>query len=119
MENKHSGEIYLSNAPYQQQYPLYALSPNDYFLKTAKVFGADREPVRQLLSALRVRFQDDSENDFLAFHPRDIALLVSAFPDMEVAISYALREQREEGPVLRELRLDLTTPAAFDAATDL
>ena len=119
MENKHSGEIYLSNAPYQQQYPLYALSPNDYFLKTAKVFGADREPVRRLLSALRVRFQDDPANDFLAFNPRDVALLASAFPDMEVAISYALREQREEGPVLRELRLDLTTSATFDMAADL
>ncbi len=83
------------------------------------MFGADREPVRRLLSALRVRFQDDPANDFLAFNPRDVALLASAFPDMEVAISYALREQREEGPVLRELRLDLTTSATFDMAADL
>lgn len=119
MENKHTGEVYLANAPYAKQYPLYALSPQDHFLKTAKVFGADRAPVRQLLTTLRVPFQDDPENDALAFHPSNVALLASAFPNMEVAIAYALREQREEGPVLRELRVDLTTPATFDARADL
>lgn len=119
MENKHSGEIYLANAPYAKQYPLFALSPNDYFLKTAKVFGADCAPVRQVLSALRVRFEEDPANSALSLNPADVSLLASAFPDMEVAIAYAMREQREEGPVLRELRLDLTTPATFDPKTDL
>ncbi len=119
MENKHTGEVYLANAPYAEQYPLYALSPQDHFLKTAKVFGADRAPVRQLLTTLRVPFQDDPENDALTLHPGNLSLLASAFPNMEVAIAYALREQREEGPVLRELRVDLTTPATFDVKADL
>lgn len=119
MENKHTGEVYLANAPYAEQYPLYALSPQDHFLKTAKVFGADRAPVRQLLTTLRIPFQDDPENDALTLHPGNLSLLASAFPNMEVAIAYALREQREEGPVLRELRVDLTTPATFDVKADL
>lgn len=46
VENKHTGQVYLQNTTHKTRSNAY-FSRRDYFLKTAKVFGDDIEPVKQ------------------------------------------------------------------------
>lgn len=116
MENKHTGQVYQQNRPFAVDYPLRSMSPRDHFLKSAKVFGADRAPVRAVLAAADAPFQDDEDFDFTEFSLSSLPVLEATAPDAPVAISYAICEPRGGETVLRELRLDLTTPAAFQEA---
>lgn len=116
MENKHTGQVFQQNAPHAATYPLRQMSPRDHFLKSAKVFGADRGPARDALTAAGAPFQDDRDFDFTEFSLVALPALEATMPYAPVAISYAICEPREGEVVLRELRLDLTTPATFHEA---
>lgn len=118
MENKHTGQIYRQNARSAALFPLRSLSARDYFLKSAKTFGDDRAPVREVLSREGVDFDDVDELDFTEFPLEAVSLLQGELPDIELAISYAVCESRNGEVILRELRLDKTTPATFDFAQD-
>lgn len=106
MENKHTGQVYRQNAPCAGRYPLRRMSGRDHFLKSAKAFGVDRAPVREILRRGGAAFGDDEDFDF------------TELPDIEVAVSYAVCEPRDGEQVLRELRLDETTPSTFDSERD-
>jgi hypothetical protein len=111
LENKHSGQVYQQNAGQKLSKALY-FSQKDYFLKSAKVFGNDVEPVRLVLEKAGYKdFHVDKEHNTLEFHVSKISLLKKL--DIEVGISTALIENRDGDIVLRELRLDVTTPQAF------
>ena len=116
MENKHTGQVFQQNTPYATAYPLRQMSPRDHFLKSAKVFGADRAPACDVLTAAGAPFQDDDDFDFTEFSLSALPVLEATMPDGPVAVSYAICEPREGEVVLRELRLDLTTPATFQEA---
>ncbi|MET4890575.1 radical SAM protein [Morganella morganii] len=48
LENKHTGQVYQSNA-FLSAEPYYLFSPRDYFFKSAKVFGEDCAAVAAVL----------------------------------------------------------------------
>ncbi len=117
LENKHTGQIYQQNVNRRLQKTAY-FSKKDFFIKTAKVFGADIQRAKPLLYKGRgVSLNMNSELKFLEFHPSHIPLLAEL--DIEVGISSSVFERREQGEVMRELAIDLTTPNTFDFATDV
>lgn len=118
MENKHTGQVFQQNRAYAEAFPPHAMSKRDHFLKSAKVFGADREPARTALAAAGASWVDNDEMDFTEFALADVEALRADAPEVEVAVSSAICEPREEGIVLRELALGLTTPAIFDPDRD-
>jgi pyruvate formate-lyase activating enzyme-like uncharacterized protein len=111
LENKHSGQVYQQNAGQNLSKAIY-FSQKDYFLKSAKVFGIDIEPVRLVLEKAGYKdFRVDEVYDMLEFHVNKISLLKKL--EIEVGISTAIIENRDGEIVLRELRLDVTTPQMF------
>jgi pyruvate formate-lyase activating enzyme-like uncharacterized protein len=120
LENKFSGQVYLQNVGYRELYTFCSFSERDYFLKSAKVFGRDVEPIERALKKQGLkRLRRDADGPTLEFPPTYLERLRKGFPRLEVGISYHIVEDRADGPALRELRLDLTTPQAFDATNDL
>jgi pyruvate formate-lyase activating enzyme-like uncharacterized protein len=117
LENKHTGQIYQQNAR-QPVSAAYYFSPTDYFLKTAKVFGAD---IRKARKALRHNHSSpyalNSNQDGLELHVGQIAALKGL--DVEVGISYNVMEAREDAQYLRELKVALAHPESFDLARDV
>lgn len=118
MENKHTGQVYRQNAPYVGRYPLRRMSGRDHFLKSAKAFGGDRALVREILRRGGAGFGDDEDFDFTEFPLDAVVLLRGELPDVELAVSYAICEPRDGEQILRELRLDATTPSTFDSERD-
>jgi pyruvate formate-lyase activating enzyme-like uncharacterized protein len=111
LENKHTGQVYQQDARRLHSGLLY-FSQKDYFLKSAKIFGEDAAAVQQLFD--RKGLHDYSMNDDgheLEFHVSKIRMLKDM--DMEIGISTHILEEREGETVLRELKLDVTTPQAF------
>jgi pyruvate formate-lyase activating enzyme-like uncharacterized protein len=120
LENKFSGQVYLQNVGHRERYGFCSFSERDYFLKSAKVFGRDVEPVERALKKQGLkRLRRDENGPILEFPPTYLERLRKGFPRLEVGISYHIVEDEEDGPALRELRLDLTTPQAFDPTNDI
>jgi pyruvate formate-lyase activating enzyme-like uncharacterized protein len=119
LENKFSGQIYLQNAPQKERYPFCTFSERDCFLKSAKAFGRDVAPVEKALlkQGLR-RLRKEEDGSLLEFPLTYVERLRKALPQLELGVSYHVVEEDEGGPSLRELRLDLTTPASFDLDSD-
>lgn len=117
LENKHTGQIYQQNTRGTLPATGY-LSEKDFFIKSAKVFGADIQPVKRLLKqAVHADFQRNREHDYLEFHVSQIPALREL--DIEVGVSWNVMEERDDGEYLREVRIDLTTPQTFDLAIDV
>ena len=114
LENKHTGQVYQQNIDHRNM-PLLHFSRKDYFLKSAKVFGEEIEPVRSELEKKGVRdHRIDQERNFIEFHVDRIKLLKKL--DIEIGISINVLEEREGELFLRELKLDVTTPQTFKTA---
>lgn len=117
LENKHSGQIYQQN--FNQEIPGTAhLSEKDFFIKTAKVFGDDQPIVENRLK--KAGYHDYviyEQHDFLEFHVGKLKALKGL--EIEVGISYNVLEQRGNDTMLRELKIDLTSPDKFNPGQDL
>lgn len=113
MENKHTGQVFQQNRPHAAGFPLRTMSARDHFLKSAKAFGNDRAQVRAALLAAAVPFEENDVLDFIEFPLAGVPCLRATAPDMELAVSYAICEPRDGEVALRELRLDMVTPATF------
>jgi pyruvate formate-lyase activating enzyme-like uncharacterized protein len=112
LENKHTGQIYQQNLK-QKPSGLTYLSPKDYFLKTAKVFGEDIPTVLRIFKKRNIsQFQINRDHQFLEFHVKEVKTLKGL--DLEVGISSSILEERSDGTYLRELKIDLTYPEIFD-----
>lgn len=112
LENKHTGQVYQQNYKYKNSGLTY-FSPKDYFLKTAKVFGGDIPRVLKRLKKNRVSpFYLNEEHQFLEFHVKEVKTLKDL--DLEIGISSYILEERQDGPCLRELKVDLAYPDTFD-----
>lgn len=112
LENKYTGQIYRQNS----QAPLPktgSLSPRDFFIKSAKVFGNDIPKVlRKFRASGFGDYRRDRDHDFLEFHVSQIPELRDM--DLEVGLSWSVFEERNGAPVQRELRIDLIHPETFD-----
>lgn len=117
LENKHSGQIFRQNST--ASLPATAcFSARDFFIRSAKVFGRDALRSRRRFDALGYRgYAVDPARDFLEFHPAWIPQLRGVAD--EVALCTYVAEERPEGPVLRELKISVTTPGTFDPETDI
>ncbi len=117
LENKHTGEIYQRHLK-RPLPPHLHFSPRDYFLKSAKVFGRDIDRVLPVFNEMGyAEYQRNKEHHYLEFHVSQIPALKDR--RVEVGISTAVMETRSDGEYLRELQVDLTTPAEFDLARDV
>jgi pyruvate formate-lyase activating enzyme-like uncharacterized protein len=111
LENKHTGQIYQQNEGSLVPETAH-FSQRDYFLKTAMVFGEDIAPVKATFDARGYSgYRMNADREVLEFHVKKIKLLKEL--DVEVGISTAIHETREGEDVLRELKLDVTTPKQF------
>ena len=118
MENKQTGQIFHQNRSWANWFPLRSLSKRDYFLKSAKVFGSDRDPVEEALARKGIAFERSEEYGFTEFSIGAIEDLRGECPNVEAGISYAVCEPRDGEVALRELRIDLAKPSTFDAEVD-
>ncbi|HWI61999.1 MAG TPA: radical SAM protein [Symbiobacteriaceae bacterium] len=117
LENKHTGQIFQQHFG-QEMPPTAAVSERDFFFKTAKVFGDDISRVRKALDkAGAIPYRLNQDYRYIEFHPSGLAALKHL--PVEAAICTQVLEQRAEGAVLRELKIELTTPQTFDAGADL
>ncbi|HEX9330337.1 MAG TPA: radical SAM protein, partial [Anaerolineales bacterium] len=117
LENKHTGQMYKQNSGHHLP-PRMCFSQRDYFLKTAKVFGEDIPAVQQ---ALEKSGYDDyvisNEHNSLEFHVNQISSLKKL--NIDVGISSQVIETRKKETVLRELKVDVTTPQTFRLSADV
>lgn len=118
LENKYTSQVFSHNVQAVGRFPLVEMSERDYFLKSAKVFGDDQMPVRAVLERESAQYKEYDDYNYLEFPLSAIPLLTRERPSVEVGISYAIAEERDGSVVLRELRVDKTTPAQWDPATD-
>jgi len=102
VENKYSGQLYQQNYNYQGK--IYTFD-DDYFLRSAKVFGDDIQPVLEVFK--RRKFKDyflNEELNYLEFPLAQLPQLKDL--SVEIVVSTNVIEERSDGSYLRELRLD-------------
>jgi pyruvate formate-lyase activating enzyme-like uncharacterized protein len=117
LENKHSGQIYQQNSKGSLPKRMF-VSQKDYFIKSAKVFGEDVVPVKETFDKSGYRDYTWHEgHKCLEFHVNQIASLKKM--EIEIGISSSVLETRENEPVLRELKVDVTTPQTFRLSKDI
>jgi pyruvate formate-lyase activating enzyme-like uncharacterized protein len=117
LENKHTGQIYKQNSGHTLPKYMY-FSQRDYFLKTAKVFGDDVPVARKIFDKAGYRdYVLHEEYDNLEFHVNQISRLKKL--EIAVGISSQVFETRENEQVLRELKVDVTTPKTFRLSKDV
>ena len=90
----------------------FVMSEKDFYLKTVKAFGKDISRAERIFRAhQRTDYRVDRDQGFIQFSPDCARLLKKT--DMQLGISYNIREFREGESVIRELRLDLEEAAEF------
>lgn len=109
LENKFTSQVYLSNAPAAATYPFCALSPTDHYLKSLKVFGADRTRVAAHLPVQASWWREDEEEAYLEMNPRAAADLPEECHDIEGLLAWYRAMPQEEGGGLAELAVERTT----------
>ncbi len=117
LENKHTGQIYRQNTQHPGLPNLY-FSQRDYFLKSAKVFGDTIPPVQRALE--KAGYHGASHNHelgYLEFPVEWIKALKKL--EIEIGISSNVIEIRGGDRVVRELKVDVTTPQTFRLSTDI
>lgn len=118
LENRLTSQVYRQNAMAATRFPLRVMDENDFFLKSAKVFGEAMDVVERHLT--RLGLDDccdrlDGDGGFLELPLALAARVAPELPPIAWGVSYAIAEEDDGGDfVLRELRLD-----EMDGATAL
>ncbi len=110
LENKHRSEIRQKNEPAAGVHPCIEFDQDDFFLKTAKVFGPDRKTARSILEAAGCHdFVDDPDEQSLAFPPRFVAAVREARNEdgerLRPMLCSLVHETGEEGSYLIDVSL--------------
>lgn len=117
LENKHTGQVYQQNMKRIQSGLLY-FSQRDYFLKSAKIFGEHIPEAQRIFEKNGYHgYRLDEQRDMIEFHVGQIKMLNKL--DIEVGISMNVLEERQGETVLRELKVDVTTPRTFRLSKDV
>lgn len=117
LENKHTGQLYKQNSGHRLPARIH-FSQRDYFLKTAKVFGEDIPAVKQTFDKAGYReYVLSEEQNSLEFHVNKISSLKKL--NVDVGIASHVIEARGNEQVLRELKVDVTTPQIFRLSKDI
>lgn len=112
LENKFTGQIYQQNS-YRPADATLLFSQRDYFFKAAKVFGHDIAQVKLELTKYASTYSQNKQYQYLQFNPNDITKLSAL--DVEICVaSYAAEYDPESNhPLLKEIRVEKTTPTDF------
>ena len=111
LENKHRSEIRQMNEPARNVHPIFEFDESDFFVKTAKVFGAQRDAARQILLDAQVQdVVEDDDDDTIAFAPRYASLFDGT--DINPMIAFNVLDRDEQGRFLREVALKPYAPRA-------
>ena len=110
LENKFTGQIYQQNHD-QVLDETYQFSRRDFYFKTAKVFGKDKVKVKKVLEKQHVPFTMNEDYDFLQFPIEAIPLLKNR--EVDIILSSNVVEMEEKEQVIREVKLERTTPEKF------
>ncbi len=104
LENKHRSEIRQMNEPARNVHPIFEFDESDFFVKTAKVFGDQRDAARQILADAQVQdVVEDDDDDTIAFAPRYASLFDGT--DISPMIAFNVLDRDEQGRFLREVAL--------------
>ncbi|MCM3691871.1 radical SAM protein [Neobacillus niacini] len=110
LENKFTGQIYQQNHD-QKLDDTYHFSTNDYYFKTAKVFGSDKRKVMKVLDRKGFRYVQNTDYDYLQFPIKAIPHLGEK--DVDILISSNVVEVDRGKQSIREVHLDRTTATEF------
>lgn len=111
LENKHRSEIRQMNEPARNVHPIFEFDESDFFVKTAKVFGDQRDAARQILADAQVQdVVEDDDDDTIAFAPRYASLFEET--DINPMIAFNVLDRDEQGRFLREVALKPYAPRA-------
>ena len=104
LDNKHRSEMRQRNERAAHVHPCFTFDKGDFFLKTAKVFGPDREVARPVLAVAGCDTMVDSdEEDSTTFPLRYLEFLRGV--NVTPAVAYAVLESDENGSYIQELDL--------------
>lgn len=104
LDNKHRSEMRQRNEWAARLHPCFEFDEGDFFLKTAKVFGDDREPAVRLLQDAGCRHMvPDEDEQSVAFPPSYLGALEGA--GLEPMLTAAVMETQDGERYLRELAL--------------
>ncbi len=104
LENKHRSEIRQMNEPARHVHPIFEFDEGDFFVKTAKVFGPERDAARIILQDAGCKdIVEDEDDQTIAFPPRYANLFkgLSVHP----MIAFNVLDKDEQGRFLREVAL--------------
>ncbi|WP_210366638.1 radical SAM protein [Bacillus sp. REN3] len=110
LENKFTGQIYQQNHD-EKLDPTYSFSSEDYYFKTVKAFGKDRNFVKKQLEKKKQAFIENDEYDFIQFSLEALPILKNR--NLEVLISSNVVELDQGERQIREVQLERTTSEAF------
>ncbi len=111
LENKHRSEVRQMNEPARHVHPIFEFDEDDFFVKTAKVFGDQRDVARQILKDAQVQdIVEDQDDQTIAFAPRFASLFDGT--SVNPMIAFCVLDKDEQGRFLREVALK---PYAKDA----
>lgn len=118
LENKYTGQIYLQNRAFRGDGVRFT-STKDYFIKSAKAFGADAVKARELLADQDCLIEESPDGGYVEFAVAAIPHLRERAPDMELGIGWYVAEVDRFGKgQLKELDVRTTTVVAFDLERD-
>jgi pyruvate formate-lyase activating enzyme-like uncharacterized protein len=116
LENKFTGQVYQQNNYSTSK--IRHFSQRDYFLKSAKVFGDDRLLVKHYFDKKGIKdCEENEEYNYLEFNVNQIRDLKKL--EVEIGLCTSVFEDRDGEQVLRELKVDLVNPAAFQISKDI
>ncbi len=104
LENKHRSEVRQMNEPARHVHPIFEFDEEDFFVKTAKVFGQEREAAKRILKDANVTdVVEDDDDGTIAFAPRYASLFEGT--DVHPMIAFNVLDRDEKGRFLREIAL--------------
>ena len=104
LDNKHRSEMRQRNERGRNIHPVLSFDEGDFFLKCAKVYGADRTRAYEVLSACGCNsFMPNDNEQSLAFPLSYLDAVRDE--DIEIAIAFNVLESDEEGAYIREVAL--------------
>ncbi|MEQ6378271.1 radical SAM protein [Bacillaceae bacterium S4-13-56] len=108
--NKYTGQIYQQNVN-ETLDSTYLFSNRDYYFKTAKGFGKDRDRIKPTLIKKKIPFEENDEYSFIQFSVEAIPYLRNK--NVEIAISSNVVEEDRGESFIREVGLSWTKPDLF------
>ncbi len=104
LENKHTGQLYQQNKAITDD-PVRTFSEEDYFLKSAKVFGEDIDKVKRLFDEQGLAgYEVNREHKYIEFSVGYIHRVQEQL-NVEIGISCSVIEQDPTGNVFREVTI--------------